>query len=114
MDYSSDMTDFFPKILIRIIYFLYSPFPWDVKRTVHLIGLVDVILVIYLTFCIWEFRMQIWQRPETRFLLLILLTFIFIYGVGSSNFGTSIRHKSKFIFIAICLIAPKIHKIRFL
>ena len=110
----SDMTDFFPKVLVRIIYFLYSPFPWDIKRSVHLFGLVDAILIFYLTFCLWENRIQIWQNPETRFLLLILLTFIFIYGVGSSNFGTSIRHKSKFIFIAIYLIAPRIHKFRFL
>ncbi|OUU28717.1 MAG: hypothetical protein CBB97_04015 [Candidatus Endolissoclinum sp. TMED37] len=106
----SDMTDFFPKVFIRIFYFLYSPFPWDIKRTVHIFGFFDVIFILYLTYGIWNNRIQIWQNPETRVLLLILLTFIFIYGVGSSNFGTSIRHKSKFIFIAICLIAPKLHR----
>ena len=108
----SDMTDFFPKVFIRIFYFLYSPFPWDIKRTVHIFGFIDVIFILYLTYGIWNNRIQIWQNPETRVLLLILLTFIFIYGVGSSNFGTSIRHKSKFIFIAICLIAPKLHRFR--
>ncbi len=102
--------DFFPKIFARIIYFLYSPFPWDIKRYSHMIGLAEATFMIYLTIAFWNNRKLIWNNNQTRFLLLILATFIILYGLGTSNFGTSIRHKSKFIFILICLAAPKLVK----
>ena len=37
---------------IRIFYFLYAPFPWDIKRPGHLMGLFDVIFYLYLSICI--------------------------------------------------------------
>ena len=104
----SDTIDFIPKIFLRIIYFLYSPFPWDIKRYDHLMGLADSILMIYISICFWRNRKLIWKNPLTRFLLILLLTYFILYGLGTSNFGTSIRHKTKFIFIFVCLAAPKL------
>ena len=105
--------EFIPKTFLRIIYFLYSPFPWDLKRIVHSFGFLDTLFIIYFTICALRNRKAIWENRETRFLLFVLITFIIIYGVGTSNFGTAIRHKSKFIFILICLADPKLQKIRF-
>lgn len=104
----SDAVDFIPKIFLRIIYFLYSPFPWDIKRYDHLMGLADSILMIYISICFWRNRKLIWKNPLTRFLFILLLTYFILYGLGTSNFGTSIRHKTKFIFIFVCLAAPKL------
>lgn len=104
----SEAIDFIPKIFLRIIYFLYSPFPWDIKRYDHLMGLADSILMIYISICFWRNRKLIWKNPLTRFLLILLLTYFILYGLGTSNFGTSIRHKTKFIFIFVCLAAPKL------
>ena len=104
----SDNVDFIPKIFLRIIYFLYSPFPWDIKRYDHLMGLADSILMIYISICFWRNRKLIWKNPLTRFLFILLLTYFVLYGLGTSNFGTSIRHKTKFIFILVCLAAPKL------
>ena len=105
--------DFFPKLLARIIYFLYSPFPWDIKRLVHSIGFIDTIFLFYFTICAFQNRGVIWHNRELRFLLFILIVFIVIYGIGTNNFGTAIRHKSKFIFILICIAGPKLKKIVF-
>ena len=100
--------EFFPKIVLRLIYFLYSPFPWDIKRSAHILGLFNSVLMIYLSIKFWMNRKKIWKIPEIRFIFLLLVSYIVIYGLGSGNFGTSIRHQTKFIFILICLAAPKL------
>ena len=40
--------ELFYKVPLRGVYFLFSPFPWDVKELKHLIGLFDAFLFIYL------------------------------------------------------------------
>ena len=109
----TNMIDFLPKVSARIIYFLYSPFPWDIKRYDHLLGLIDSIIMIYLTICAWNNRKVILGNPITKFLLILLISYIVLYAIGTNNFGTAIRHKTKFIFILIFLAAPKLVKISF-
>ena len=98
---------------IRMIYFLYSPFPWDIKRLSHLVGLLDSLLYIYLSICFWKNREKCFQDPSLRFLILFFIISIFIYCWGIGNFGTGIRHRSKFVGILLALAAPRIIKIRF-
>ncbi len=98
---------------IRMFYFLYSPFPWDTKKVVHLLGLFDSFLYIYLSYCILRNRKILYENPQTRFLIMILITYVFIYSLGVGNFGTSIRHRLKFIGLLIAIAAPKILRIRF-
>ena len=40
----------------------------------------------------------------------LFIIYLIIYGIGTGNFGTGIRHRSKFVVILIVLAAPKIHK----
>lgn len=98
---------------IRMIYFLYSPFPWDIKRLSHLVGLLDSLLYIYLSICFWKNRKKCFQDPSLRFLILVFMISIFIYCWGVGNFGTGIRHRSKFVGILLALVAPRIIKIQF-
>ena len=103
----------FPKIIIKIFYFLYSPFIWDIKIISHLIGLMDSFLYVVLTIYIFKNWREIWANPITRVLIIIFIGYIIIYGIGVGNVGTAIRHRSKFVFILIVLAAPKIHKFVF-
>ena len=98
---------------VRMFYFLYAPFPWDIKRFTHLIGLFDAILYIYLSFCILRNRKILYKNPKTYFLIMILMTYIFVYSFGVGNFGSAIRHRLKFIGIFIAIAAPRIAKIKF-
>lgn len=98
---------------IRIIYFLYAPFPWDIKRPAHLMGLFDVIFYLYLSICILRNRKILFENPKTRFLIIILALYVTIYSFGVGNFGTSIRHRVKFIEILIAIAAPLILRIKF-
>ena len=97
---------------IRMFYFLHAPFPWDIKKLSHLIGLFESVFYIYLSICILRNWKVLNENPLTRFLILILIMYIFVYSFGVGNFGTSIRHRLKFIGILIAIAAPKIVKIK--
>jgi hypothetical protein len=101
------------KGIIKSFYFLYSPFIWDIKTPYHLIGLLDGTLYLILTFYIIKNWHTIWTNPITRIIVLILIAYIIVYGLGVGNFGTAIRHRSKFTVLLIILAAPKIHKFIF-
>jgi 4-amino-4-deoxy-L-arabinose transferase-like glycosyltransferase len=98
---------------VRAMYVIFSPFPWDVKKTKHLIGMLDSFIYIYLSFLILLNIKFIWRDPALRVILIILLFYIFIFGIGVGNFGTGIRHRSKFAVIFILLAAPLLKRIIF-
>jgi len=97
---------------IRMGYFLFAPFPWDVQKTSHLIGLLDSLLYSFLVFYMWRNRKTIWAHPAGRLLVLILMSYIFVFGLAVGNFGTGIRHRAKFAVLFIALVAPFLPRIR--
>ena len=96
---------------IRSLYFVFSPFPWDIQKPAHLIGMIDSFLYMYLSYLIFQNRKIIWKDPVLRIILIILLSYIIVFGVGVGNFGTGIRHRSKFVIMFILLAAPLIKRI---
>ena len=99
------------KGIIRSLYFVFSPFPWDIQKPAHLIGMIDSFLYMYLSYLIFQNRKIIWKDPVLRIILIILLSYIIVFGVGVGNFGTGIRHRSKFVIMFILLAAPLIKRI---
>lgn len=99
------------KVPARSFYFLFSPFPWDIREPKHLIGFFDALLYIYLFILILRNIKVIWRDPILRIILLISLTYIIAFAVGVGNFGTGIRHRSKFVIMFILLAAPLINKL---
>ncbi len=106
--------EFLYKAPIRAIYFLVSPFPWDVKKISHLIGMFDAFLYMILVYLIFRNRKVIWEDTALRIILLILISYFLIFGIGVSNFGTGLRHRSKFVIELIILAAPLIPRFIFL
>jgi len=103
----------FYKLPVRAIYFMFAPFPWDVKKKSHLIGVFDSFLYMYLVYLIFCNRKAIWRDPALTIILIILMVYIFVFAIGVGNFGTGIRHRSKFVMILILLAAPLIKKFIF-
>ena len=101
------------KAPIQSVYFIFSPFPWDVSRPAHLIGMFDSFLYMYLAFLIFCNRKIIWEDPVLRIILIILVSYIIVFGIGVGNFGTGIRHRSKFAIMFILLAAPLVKRIIF-
>ena len=102
------------KVPIRAVYFMFAPFPWDVKKIKHLIGMIDGFLYMYLVFLIISNIKFILKDPALRVILIILISYILVFGVGVGNFGTSIRHRSKFAVFFILLAAQGLKKINIL
>lgn len=109
----SSPVEMFYKLPLRSIYFMYAPFPWDVSQARHLAGMLDSFLYIYLTFLIFKNKKNIWRDPALRVFLIILIFYIIVFAIGAGNFGTGIRHRSKFVVLFILLAAPLIKKFIF-
>lgn len=100
------------KAPVRAVYFAYSPFPWDVRTAMHLVGLIDGMLYVILSFLIWRNRKLIWHDPALRAVLLITGAYFIVFGLAIGNFGTGIRHRSKFVIGLIILAAPLLPSFR--
>ena len=101
------------KVPIRSLFFLYSPLPWEIKEIKHFVGFFDALLYFYMSILILLNLKIIWKNPALRIILLILLSYLIVFGLGVGNFGTAIRHRSKIVILIILLAAPKIKKFIF-
>ncbi|MDC0240402.1 hypothetical protein OAK08_02050 [Candidatus Pelagibacter sp.] len=107
-------TDFLYKVPLRVLYFLFSPFPWNIEKPIHIIGALDSFLYMFLVYLIFLNRKIILKDPFLRIILLILVCYFFMFAIGVSNFGAGIRHRSKFTIEMVLLVGPLIPKIIFL
>lgn len=105
--------EIFYKVPLRIIYFLFSPFLWDIQKPAHIIGLLDGFLYLFLSYLIFCNRKFIWNDPFLRILFIILVCYFFAFAIGVSNFGSGIRHRAKFIAEIVLLAGPLIPSIVF-
>lgn len=96
----------------KAIYFLFSPFPWDISRTQHLIGMVDALIYVFLFFIAWRRRREIFSEPGARAVLCIFLGLVVAFAIGTGNFGTALRHRAKMVGALIAIAAPFIPRIR--
>jgi hypothetical protein len=107
----NSISSFFLLIFPRLVYFLFSPFIWDIKAINHLLGLVDGIMILFLFYFIIKGLLLKKLNNFASILLIILIPLLITYSWGVGNFGTALRHRVKFIpvFIAISTIyVPKI------
>jgi len=102
---------------IRIIYFLFMPFPWFWHNLLDILGGVDAVLYFWIIF--YSFR-GLFQKKSKFFnyttLWIIVLTAgigILIFSIGTSNYGTALRHRAKFSFLLAILAAFPLSLYRF-
>jgi hypothetical protein len=95
-------SDLVLKTVPRTIYFLFSPFPWDVRKTVHAVAIIDslvYVLLLYYIFVNWRYI----KRDNAHFMLIVLVPLLLAFSIGSSNFGTAMRHRAKMASLIICI-----------
>lgn len=98
-------------IPLRFLYFLVSPFPWEIRSFSHFLGLFDGL---FYAACIYKVIFLLPKNKNIFFLIFfILISFFLVYAVGTGNFGTGLRHRSKFLVILICLACPSFFKKRY-
>lgn len=101
---------------LRMIYFLFSPFPWQWSSVTNIaIFFFDAAVYLLLfTLTIRHFR-YLKHHPYAAVLLFMLLLFIvnaLIFGLGTGNVGTAIRHRYK-LFPMLLIVYTSIHYIRY-
>lgn len=92
---------------IRMIYFLFSPFPWMFHKLVDLFGFLDSACYILLVIFSLSGIKKLWSEKKkiTTFILLSFLLFWIGLSWGTSNYGTAIRHRTFLVWILIPLAA---------
>ena len=101
------------KAPIRILYFMFSPFLWDITKSSHLFGLFDGMFFIMLFILVVKNIKFIWSDRILRTIFIILTSYFVLYGLSTGNFGTGLRHRAKFFIVSIILVAPWIPKLTF-
>ena len=95
------------------MYFIFSPFPWEIKKISHLFGIFDSVIFAILMFIVVRNRKVIWENLALRTITLVIASYFITFGLVVGNFGTAIRHRAKFIIVVILIIAPLLPKFIF-
>lgn len=91
---------------IRAIYFLFTPFPWMVRGGADLIAFADAVFWVFLGWMVLR-QLNRWIADRrARAVFVVLCFLVCTFGVGVSNFGTALRHRSK-LLPAIVLLIPQ-------
>lgn len=90
------------KTVPRSIYLLFSPFPWDVRKAVHAVAMVDSLIYMLMLFYIFREWDTIRINGLHR-IILVLIPIIIAFSIGSSNFGAAMRHRAKIAPLIICI-----------
>ncbi|WP_263790770.1 glycosyltransferase family 39 protein [Salinibacter sp.] len=98
---------------LRIIYFLISPFPWHISSVSHAVAMSDVALHLVVFLGLWRSRHLILNDRGALAVVAVLIVAIGAFAVVTSNFGTAMRHRAKFLPIFAALWAVPVFRIRF-
>lgn len=91
---------------IRFFYLITKPFPSDIRGMSELLVFVDSLLwwaCIYMFFRNYKFLIK--NKPAIALLICTVLGLV-AFSYGTSNYGTGIRHRTKFLIFVIAILAP--------
>lgn len=88
---------------IRFFFFLFSPLPWMVRKLIDLVPLIDAIAFAWAFIAIFRARKLIIQNRQMVGILLSCLVGLFVFAMGTLNFGTAVRHRAKFLPVVVAL-----------
>lgn len=89
---------------IKMLYFLSSPLPTDWRGTKDMFAFfIDSILYLYVTIFTIRKRRLAKDNPLIFSTMLVVLSMVFVFGVGISNAGTAMRHRHKILPVILIL-----------
>ncbi|MCM3744095.1 hypothetical protein M3193_08060 [Sporosarcina luteola] len=97
---------------IKMIYFIGSPLPWDWRGILDITsfaydGLVYLLMFLY---PIINYKKIVKKDPLTLSILVMIVSTIFIFGIGVSNAGTALRHRYKMFYILLILATVTLYR----
>jgi hypothetical protein len=100
------------KAPVRVVYFFFSPLPWEITKPQHFIGFLDGVLYFILLCLLWKRRKFILKNSSAKILLSMLVIYVLVFSLGTVNSGTTMRHRIKMFPIIIVLVAPFLPMVR--
>lgn len=88
---------------IRFVYFLITPFPWQIRKLIDLAAFLDAVTYVVALWWLWRARKAIRDDAAMRNLILCCLAALFVFAMGTYNFGTAVRHREKFFLVVMTL-----------
>lgn len=98
--------DFFWQTPIKVIFFLFSPFVWQVRIPLDLFGFFDSLLYIIMGLIILFSLRKIFKNSSALLVFFFLLVGVVLFALTTSNYGTALRHRAKFSPLMIVLCVP--------
>lgn len=96
---------------LKIVYFLFSPFPWDVgKKKSYIIFCLDAIMVLVLFMMSLGSLKSMWKNKKPFETIVILYLAIGILGGSllSANVAGAQRHRTQFTFLIYACVSRKL------
>ena len=88
---------------LRFLYFVFSPFIWDVYSAADIFGLIDALILIILFWNIFKFKRYDKNKDVVKIMTFFLVLTLLAASLGFNNIGAAIRHRAKFVPIIISL-----------
>lgn len=90
---------------LRLVFFLFAPFPWMIRTPTDLFGLVDG--TVYLVLAVLAIRALRAGSPGPggRAVLVLGGIVLCVFAIAVSNYGTAIRHRGKVAPLLVALAA---------
>lgn len=88
---------------IRSLYFVFSPFIWDISSVADIFGLIDALILIILFWNIFKFKRYNQNKDVVKIMTFFLILTLLTTSLGVNNVGAAIRHRTKFVPIIISL-----------
>lgn len=86
---------------LRLVYFLFAPFPWMIRAVPDIVGIIDSGLFFGLFVRIWRQRRLVAKRRDAVLVLAAFGALATTFAVGVSNYGTATRHRNKMLPLLI-------------
>ena len=82
---------------LRMIYLLFTPFPWMISNIKDVLGFLDMIIYAGLIYLGYTGSKKLWQSNKQIVIttLLIMVTLVVMFAWGTTNYGTAWRHRQK-------------------
>jgi 4-amino-4-deoxy-L-arabinose transferase-like glycosyltransferase len=89
----------------RMLAFMFAPIGWRPYSAMDVYGWFDGLFYLALFVFLYRSRRILWRNTAARAVLGIFVCLLFIFAIGTSNYGSAIRHRAKLAPVLIGLAA---------
>ena len=103
----SNLFEFALYMPIRMVYFLFAPFPWMIGGAGDIFVFLDGVFYIGLVFVAYK-RLKNLDIKIKKAVLLYFFAFVVVFSIGTTNYGTAMRHRHKILWLITAVaVLPK-------